>query len=136
MDEYGIAAFRSRQQVMKFEEALQAMNTLLRTGSGMVPMHRAGVQMDKACCQLLLGRGKEAAEKSIDATGKKLMKAMKMNISVIRTEYVFALLGERDEKKAEEILIRFETAAKKWPSEADVESEKELIACAQEKFSA
>ena len=121
---------------MKFEEALQAMNTLLRTGSGMVPMHRAGVQMDKACCQLLLGRGKEAAEKSIDATGKKLMKAMKTNISVIRTEYVFALLGEKDEKKAEEILIRFETAAKKWPSEADVESEKELIACAQEKFSA
>ena len=121
---------------MKFEEALQAMNTLLRTGSGMVPMHRAGVQMDKACCQLLLGKGKEAAEKSIDATCKKLMKAMKTNISVIRTEYVFALLGEKDEKKAEEILIRFEAAAKKWPSEADVESEKELIACAREKFSA
>ena len=92
--------------------------------------------MDKACCQLLLGQKKEAAEKSIDATCKKLMKAMKTNISVIRTEYVFALLGEKDEKKAEEILIRFEAAAKKWPSEADVESEKELIACAQEKFSA
>ena len=121
---------------MKFEEALQAMNTLLRTGSGMVPLHRAGVQMDKACCQLLLGQGKEAAEKSIDATCKKLMKAMKTNISVIRTEYVFALLGEKDEKQAEEILSRFEAAAKKWPSEADVESEKELIACAREKFSA
>lgn len=121
---------------MKFEEALQAMNTLLRTGSGMVPLHRAGVQMDKACCLLLLGQGKEAAEKSIDATCKKLMKAMKTNISVIRTEYVFALLGEKDEKQAEEILSRFEAAAKKWPSEADVESEKELIACAREKFSA
>ena len=67
------------------------------------------------------------------ATSQKLMKAMKTNISVIRTEYVFALLGEKDEKKAEEILVRFEKAAKKWPSEADVESEKELIACAQRK---
>jgi TrpR-related protein YerC/YecD len=83
---------------MKFEEALQAMNTLLRTGSGMVPLHRASVQMDKACCQLLLGKEKEVAERSIDATCKKLMKAMKTNISVIRTEYVFALLGEKDEK--------------------------------------
>jgi hypothetical protein len=121
---------------MKFEEALQAMNTLLRTGSGMVPLHRVGVQMDKACCQLLLGKGKGEAEKSIDTTSQKLMKAMKDHLSAIRTEYVFALLGDKDEKKAAEILCRFEKAAGKWPSSADVESERELIACAQEKFSA
>jgi len=118
---------------MKFEEAVQAMNTLLRTGSGMVPLHRVGVQMDKACCQLLLGKGKDEAEKSIDETSKKLMKAMKNHLSAIRTEYILALLGDKDEKKAAEILVRFEKAAEKWPSKADVESERELIECAKEK---
>ena len=132
----GVFACSRLMDQMKFEEALQAMNTLLRTGSGVVPLHRVCVQMDMACCQLLLGKGKEAAEKAMDATAKKLMKAMKNHLSAIRTEYVFALLGDRDEKKAAEILCRFEKAAEKWPSQADVESERELIECAKEKFAA
>ena len=129
----GVFACSRMMDQMKFEEALQTMNTLLRTGSGMVPLHRACVQMDAACCQLLLGKGKEEADKTIDPTCRKLMKAMKSHLSAIRTEYVLALLGDRDEKKAEEILVRFEKAEEKWPSKADVESERELIACAQEK---
>lgn len=132
----GVLACGRLMDQMKLEEALQAMNTLLRTGSGMVPLHRVSVQMDAACCQLLLGRGKEAAENMLDATAKKLMKAMKNHLSAIRTEYILALLGEKDEKKAAELLGRFEKAAQRWPSRADVESERELIACAQEKFAA
>ena len=129
----GVFACSRIMDQLNFEEAVRAMNTLLRTGSGMVPLHRVGVQMDLACCRLLMGKGKDEAEKSIDPTSKKLMKAMKNHLSAIRSEYLLALLGDKDEKKAAEILDRFEKAAEKWPSKADVESEKELIACAQKK---
>ena len=129
----GVFACGRIMDQMNFEEAAGAMNTLLRTGSGMVPLHRVSVQMDLACCRLLLGKGKDEAEKSIDATSKKLMKAMKNHLSAIRTEYILALLGEKDEKKAAEALERFEKTAQRWPSRADVESERELIACAQKK---
>lgn len=118
---------------LKFEEAKRAMQGMLRQNSGMVGLHRASVKMDLAVCELLTGGGQEAAEKTLDPQTKKLMKAMKNHLSAIRTEYVFTLLGEGDEKKAEEILCRFEKAAEKWPSKADVESERELIACAQAK---
>ncbi len=118
---------------MKFEEAKRAMQSLLRQRTGMVGLHRASVKMDLAVCGLLTGGGREEAGKTLDAYTKKLMKAMKNHLSAIRTEYILALLGEGDEKKAEEILGRFEKAAAKWPSKADVESERELIACAQKK---
>ena len=118
---------------MKFEEAKRAMQGLLRQNSGMVGLHRASMKMDLACCELLTGVGKEKAEGVLDKQTQKLMKAMKTHLSAIRTEYILALLGEKDEKKAAEILQRFEKTAQRWPSRADVESERELIACAQKK---
>lgn len=117
---------------MNFEEAERAMQGMLRQGSAMVGLHRASMKMDMACCQLLTGGGKEKAESALDPQTRKLMKAMKANLGVIRTEYIFALLGEEDMKKAEEILARFEKVAEKWPSAADVESEREMIGRANE----
>ena len=76
----------------------------------------------------------DAAEKALDPQTRKLMKAMKNHLSAIRTEYFIALLGEKDMKKAEELLQRFEKAAAGWPSEADVGSERELIGCADRRM--
>lgn len=117
---------------MRIEEALIAMQSMMRQGAGMAGLHRASMKMDMACCELLLDRGREAAEKTLDQNTRKLMRAMKNHLSAIRTEYLLALLGEGDERKAEEILARFEKAAEKWPSAADVESEREMIGRANE----
>lgn len=121
---------------MRLEEALGAMNAMMRIGSGMVGLHRVSMKMDMACCELLLGRGREAAERTLDKNTAKIMKAMKSHLSAIRTGYILALLGEEDEKKAQEMEAQFEKAAKKWPSKADVESERELMEKAKEAYCA
>ncbi len=121
---------------MRLEEALRAMNALMRIGSGMVGLHRVSMKMDMACCELLLGRGREAAERTLDKNTAKIMKAMKSHLSAIRTGYILELLGEGKEDKAREMEAQFEKAAKKWPSKADVESERELMEKAKEVYRA
>ena len=62
------------------------------------------------------------------------MQAMKTYPSVIRTEYVVALLSERREKKAEKILLDFKKNTKNFPYRQDVESELSVMMKALEKF--
>jgi hypothetical protein len=47
--------------------------------------------------------------------------------SVIRTEYAYALLYEKDLPKAEKLKARFEKCAKNYPYTGDIESERELF---------
>ena len=56
---------------------------------------------------------------------------MKTYPSVIRTEYVYALLGEKDVSKAEKMLELFEKCAKTYPYASDIESEREFIEIAK-----
>jgi CRISPR/Cas system-associated exonuclease Cas4 (RecB family) len=58
---------------------------------------------------------------------------MKTYPSVIRVEYAYALLCERNTDKAARLLSDFEEVAKRYPYESDVESERELIAIADER---
>jgi hypothetical protein len=64
----------------------------------------------------------------------KIMQAMKTYPSVIRTEYVIALLSERREKKAKKILLDFKKNTKNFPYRQDVESELSVMMKALEKF--
>ena len=52
---------------------------------------------------------------------------MKNFPSILRTEYVYALLAEKDEKKAEECWHRFNKIANNYPYPNDIESERELM---------
>lgn len=65
---------------------------------------------------------------------KKIMQAMKNFPSVIRTEYVYALLFERDVESAEKIKKRFEEQVRSYPYESDVMSEMELMRTAEQRF--
>jgi len=47
--------------------------------------------------------------------------------SVVRTEYVYALLAEANAAKASGILRRFEKIARTYPYPSDVQSERELM---------
>ncbi|MBQ2956020.1 MAG: hypothetical protein IJE08_06120 [Clostridia bacterium] len=119
---------------LKFGEARTAMKNVLRMKHGMVGLHAASMKIDMVCCALMVGEKKEAEGILNNVQVKKIMKAMKTNICVLRTQYADALLGEGDADKAEKILAQFESMAKTWPSAADVEGEREIIACIQKKF--
>jgi hypothetical protein len=48
-------------------------------------------------------------------------------LSVMRTQYVYALLVDRDQKQAEQLRRGFERRARSYPYPSDVESERELM---------
>ena len=59
---------------------------------------------------------------------------MKRFPSVLRTQYVLALLSEKDVAKAETIKNEFEKVSKTYPYAQDIESEKNLMRIAESKF--
>ena len=63
----------------------------------------------------------------------RIMRAMKNYLSVLRTEYAYALLAKKDEENAKKILRVFEKSARTYPYPGEVEAERELIAIAQNK---
>ena len=62
------------------------------------------------------------------------MASMKQNISIIRTEYAFALLVEKDAKKTANLKKAFDKRIKTHPYLGDIQSEQELLALADAKF--
>jgi hypothetical protein len=62
----------------------------------------------------------------------KFMKQMRKFPSVIRTEYAYALLYEKDASKAERIEAQFAKCAKHHPYPSDIESERELLQIVRE----
>ena len=60
----------------------------------------------------------------LDKEQKKFMKSMKNFPSVLRTEYVYALLCEKDTVKADKVKNQFEKCAKTYPYQNDVQSER------------
>lgn len=85
---------------------------------------------DLAFCEMLAGET-DTAKSRFTKEQKKFMAAMRSNPGVIRTEYAFALLCEKDTAKAEKCLADFEKAAKKHPYKGDAESERGIIAAAK-----
>lgn len=58
---------------------------------------------------------------------RQLMKKMKRHLSVLRTQFAYALLYENDQAKAAKIRQRFEKVARMHPHPGEVVSERELM---------
>ena len=111
----------------RFEEAYATMERLLNMETAIVGIHSGLLRCDCVYCELIGENRPEQREKFLDKQQKKLMKAMKTYPSVIRTEYAYALLGEKDKEKAEKILENFEKCAKTYPYASDIASERSFI---------
>ena len=111
----------------RFEEADQLMGHLLAIESGMIGIHRSLLICDRMYCELIQDNRQEVLEQMYDADQKKFMKSMKKFPTVVRTEYVYALLAEKDCSKADTILALFEKISKTYPYPSDIQSERELI---------
>ena len=118
----------------KFEEADITMAHLLEIDSGIVGLHRNLMMCDRIYVELIGENRSEVIESMMTKDQKKFMKAMKRFPSVLRTQYVLALLSEKDAAKAEAIKNEFEKVAKTYPYAQDIESEKNLMRIAESKF--
>ena len=116
----------------RFQEAWSKQETLLADDNALSELHQSLVTCDLLYCELIGENRPEVREQLMTKEQKKYMQAMKKSISVLRTEYVLALLGDRDQEKAASLLAQFEKRAKTYPYPCEVESERELIDYAQQ----
>ena len=117
----------------RFDEARQAMEVMLDPDTEILDLHRRGLTCDVIYCELIGQRRWDVIEALLSKEQRAFMKAMATNISVLRIQYLLALLHEKDAVKANAYLAQFEKQAKAYPYPCEVEGERELIAIAGER---
>ncbi|MBQ8559339.1 MAG: M50 family metallopeptidase [Tyzzerella sp.] len=123
----GIFACNRLMDQQDFREADKLMEHIMSIESGMVGLHRSLMICDRMYIEMISENRKEIIEGMLTKEQKQFMKQMKKFPSVLRTEYVLALLHDKDNAKAEQIKSLFEKHAKSYPYQNDVESERELM---------
>ncbi|MBE5936260.1 MAG: M50 family metallopeptidase [Lachnospiraceae bacterium] len=111
----------------KFEESGNTISHLLNIESGVIGLHRKLLICDQIYIELITKNRKEVLDELMSKEQIKFMKQMQSYPSVIRTQYAYTLLGEKDKDKAIEIKDIFERRAKSYPYEVEMIAEKELI---------
>lgn len=127
----GVFACNRLMDEKRFEEADRLMEHFMEIKTGIVGVHRCLMLCDRIYSGLLRGDESDEIEKMLDKQQKKFMKSMKTFPSVLRTEYVIALLLEKDTVKADKIKRQFEKIAQTYPYISDIESERELMGLAE-----
>lgn len=89
---------------------------------------------DLLYCYIIEDKDTNKALSMEDNNAKKILKAMKNNPSVIRTNYAYALLVDKNKEKANEYMNSFKIIMKAYPYKTDIEAELELIEIAKNKF--
>lgn len=129
----GVFACNRLMDEGEFEEADKLMTHMLETDSGMIGLHRSLMICDRMYVELITDNRLEVLDGMFTKEQKKFMKSMKSFPSVLRTEYVYALLCEKDTAKAGQIKARFEKCARTYPYPNEVQSERELMEIAETK---
>lgn len=117
----------------EFEEADKLMAHMLKPEMGIAGVHRNLLVADRIYVELIGENRREVVEGMLSAEQKKFMKQMKNFLSILRTEYAYALLCEKDAAKVEKIKLQFEKGVKTYPYATDIESERELMEIAERK---
>lgn len=132
----GVFACNRLMDQHRFNEAEELMQHFLGIETGMIGVHRNLIICDLIYLELIGENRSDVLGELNTAEQKKFMKAMKTFPSVIRTEYAYARLAEKDNEKAAKAMEAFEKIAKTYPYPNDINSERELIQIADDKVSA
>ncbi len=127
----GVFATNYLMDAHRFQEAGELMAHLMSIDTAMMGLHKGLMICDQIYLELMGQNRAEVLEGFLTKEQLALMKSMKNYPAVIRTEYAYALLREKDEEKARKALELFEKVAKTYPYPSDVQSERELIELAQ-----
>ncbi len=123
----GVVCCNRLLEEKKFAEADALMERLLNMESGIVGLHRNLMIADRMFCELLGECRMDVVNEMYSKEQKQFMKAMRTFLSIVRTEYAYALLGEKDEKKANAVKDRFEKIANTYPYSGDLKMEREYM---------
>lgn len=130
-----LAVFRANRllDAHDIDGAAALIDRLFAAETGMAGIHRILLTCDRMFCALLRD-DTETVERLYTKAQRRLMKQMRLNPSVLRTEYALDLLHGGSSEQAEKCLALFEAHASKHPYPCEIESERELIALAAEKY--
>lgn len=115
----------------RFEEADALMERLLSQNNGIQGVYRKMLVCDRIYVELIRENRPEALEALRTKDQLKFMKSMKKYPSVLRTEYAYALLAEKDPEKAQKVVEMFEKTARTYPNPNEIEIERELMETAR-----
>lgn len=132
----GVLACNRLMDEHRFEEADRQMACTLASGNAVNGLYRALLTCDRMYVELITSDRAEVLERMRTKNQLKIMKAMKNYPSVLRTEYVYALLQEKDPGKAENIRKQFDRYAGSYPYACEIEAERELMSIADERADA
>lgn len=127
----GVFACNRLMDEHRFPEADALIQRLLSLDSGIVGLHRGMLLCDRIYCELLGQNRPQVLEQCLTKEQHKFMQSMKNFPSVIRTRYVYTLLGKKDPLEALRLKIEFERSVSTYPYSSDVTSERELMELAQ-----
>lgn len=115
----------------RFAEAAELTDALKAQNTGIPPMYENLLLCDRLTCALLTG---EDPVRLLKRWNRKEMRAFRKQagtlLTVLRAEYIAALLVSGDETAAKQLWDKFEKQAKRYPMKADVETERGLMALA------
>ena len=123
----GVFACNRLMDEHRFEEADRLMAHLFDSNITMVGLHRNLLLCDRIYCELISENRHEKLDKMLNKELRRFMRAMKKYPSVIRTEYAYTLLAEKNNTKAETIRAQFEKRARVYPYQGELQFERELI---------
>ena len=129
----GVFLCNRQMDMHDFDNAKATMTKLLSEDTVMSDIYRNLLELDGIYLELIGENNKQKIEEVFDKDLKKFMKSMKRFPSVLRVEYAYALLFEKDIKKAEAVKEQFEKMARTYPYASDIESERELMGIADAK---
>ena len=128
----GVLACGRLMDQHQFEEADKLMKRLLSRQNGIVGLYRSLMICDRMYVEMISENRKEILDGMRSKDQLKIMKAMKKYPSVLRTEYVYALLAEKDPAKAQKAMAQFDQCTKSYPYPSEIDGERELIKLAEE----
>lgn len=116
-----------------FRAAQTYIDELLGCETGILQIHLQLLRCNALYCELIGHGDSERVKAYRSAEWEAFCKSMKTNPTVLRTQYAYEKLYRKDEAQAAKYLAQFEKTAKTFPYPCEIETERELIAIADEK---
>ena len=116
-----------------YAEAAACIERLLSGEQKITGIYANLLRCDLLCCELVGENRSEVVGKLYTDELCRFMKSMKTSPSIARTEYIYALMAEKDQKKTAAALEKFEKTAKIHPYPSDLLADRELMAFALQK---
>lgn len=117
----------------RYEEADALMAHLLEIDSDMVDRYRRMMVCDRMCIEMIYANRPEIVEAMLTREQQRFMKSMKRDLTVLRTQYIYALLHDRNEQHAAALRAQFEKTAQSHPYPVELKPERELMDIAYQK---